>query len=213
MNILKKTLKRILLGLLAVVTIFVLFILSVTQLDDRFSAAMRISTQKIVNSNIYIISNNTANNSLTVVDKYVLHSCVLIGVSISYLPYPEASKLLLHYIYGNGKELELSSSYFKNSKYLKEIIKKHGNGKHGPLTLKQKDDWRLSLALNPYYLEITDKKIRIYHPKIEFAHSSNNSFFTIVPMGKLKLKVYDNIISALRPKPFYVYAEWSNYTK
>lgn len=31
---------------------------------------------------------------------------------------------------------------------------------------------------------------------------------TAVPVGKMRLKIYDNLVSAMNSKPFHVYAEW-----
>jgi|GEM_PF-1307113 len=207
----RKIAKRTLLVLLSVAIVLILFTYSITQLEDQLSAAMRSSTQKGINNYIAKLSENTANNSLTIVDKSIIHAGALLGISISYFSYPEASELLFHYIYGKGERLELSPSYFKKSKYLHGVIKLLGNGQHGPLSLKQKEDWRLSLTFNPYFLIVSSQTVRIYHPKIEFAPSNNKNVFTVVPIGKLKLKVYDNIVSALKPTPLYAYAEWSNY--
>jgi len=208
----KKIIKRALFLVSGIVAAFALFLFSILQLDDDLSTAMRASVQTGVNAYIADLSKDTANNQLSSTDQVVLHICALTGVAASYFSYPEASKLLYHYIYADGETLELSSAYFQQSEYIRRIIKKHGKGQYGPITLRQKDDWRLSLALNPYFININDNTVKIYHPRIAFAQSSNESVFTIVPLGKLKLKIYDNIISALKPTPFYVYAEWRSDT-
>lgn len=189
-------------------TAVLLLALSITQLDDKFSSRMRELVQQNINNYIARISVSTANDSLTIVDTSILHACALTGVAVSRFSYPEASTSLFHTIYGNGEDLELSSSYFKQSIYLRDKIKELGNGQYGPLSLKQSDDWRLSLALNPYYLTITDEKIKLFHPKIVFAAPNAQDVYTVVPIGKLDIKVYDNIISALEPSPFYVFSEW-----
>jgi len=123
--------------------------------------------------------------------------------------YIEAAELLQHYIHGEGKDLRLNSGYFESSEYLDQVISQKGLGNHGPIALRQDQDWRLSLALNPYYLEVSEQKIRIYHPKIEFADVDGELVYTVVPLGRIRLKVYDNLVSALDVSPFYVYAEWS----
>ncbi len=33
-----------------------------------------------------------------------------------------------------------------------------------------------------------------------------------IPLGKMKLRVYDNLFSAMNPTPFYAYSEWENRT-
>lgn len=210
MALLSKTARRALFSFFGVTVFFVLFLFSIIQLDDRFSKYLRSSVQSGINGYVAGLSKGTAENRLTIVDKSILHVGALAGIAASYFSYPEASSLLFHYIYGNGEQLELSSSYFRKSKYLKRVIQGYGNGLYGPLSLRQGDDWRLSLAFNPYFLNISDDMVVIYHPKIEFVRSSDESVFTIVPIGKLKLNIYDNIVSALNPTPFYVYAEWKS---
>ncbi len=210
---LSKTVRRTLFSLVCVTVFFVLLLCCIIQLEDQFSKYLRSSVQRGINGYVAGLSKGTAENRLTIVDKSILHVGALAGIAASYFSYPEASSLLFHYIYGDGEQLKLSSSYFRKSKYLKRVIQGYGNGLHGPLSLRQGDDWRLSLAFNPYFLNISSEKVVIFHPKIEFVRPSDGSVFTVVPIGKLKLNIYDNIVSTLSPTPFYVYAEWNAETE
>lgn len=117
--------------------------------------------------------------------------------------------LLWHYVYGDGSDLELPSAYFQKSSYLTRKISEYGEGEYGPIALKQSDDWRMSLALNPYYLSIADKSVKVFHPFIRFASPQGERVWTSVPIGKLAIRVYDNLVSVMDPTPFYVYSEWS----
>ncbi len=193
---------------LSITSIVAISGISIVFLDDPISRRLRGTTQKVVNDYCKRLADRSQKDELGFLDKSVLHSGVLIGVGISKFIYPEASALLFHYVYGDGSDLELSSVYFKNSEYLADQIKKSGLGFHGPVGMKQDADYRLSLALNPYYLEIETGRVRIYHPNIEFAPVSGKKVPTIIPLGKLKIRVYDNLISSLNPTPFYVYSEW-----
>ena len=132
----------------------------------------------------------------------------LAGIGLGAIAYPEAGAILRHYIYGGGMELELSSEYFRRSPYLRARIAELGPGSHGPIWFRQSDDWRLSLALNPYYIDIEEERIRVFHPHIEFAAIRGAETYTIVPIGKLRIRFYDNLVSALDPTPFAAYAEW-----
>ncbi|QQZ30870.1 hypothetical protein HMY34_04750 [Thiothrix subterranea] len=141
-------------------------------------------------------------------DKTILHSGILTGIAVSWFRYPEASALLFHYVYGDGSDLSLSADYFRESGYLKEKIAALGIGQHGAIGLRQQDDWRLALTLNPYYLDVTEQQVVLFHPHIAFAPLDSQRVPTIVPIGKLKIRVFDNLVSALEPKPFRAYAVW-----
>ena len=184
-----------------------LFSISITSLNDPVSSKLRVYTEKTINNYLYNIAIKGQEDRLNLFDKSILHSGLIIGNTISRIAYPEASKLLFHYVYGDGSDLNLNSRYFRKSFYLKQKINELGNGHHGPIGLKQHEDWRLSLALNPYYINIESNNMYIYHPKIKFTSSGGKLVPTIVPIGKLKLKVYDNIISSLNPVPFKAYSQ------
>jgi len=175
---------------------------------DPASSRLRTFVEAGTNSYIKNLADRASMQALTSTDKLMLKMSIGTGVAVSKFKYPEASTLLSHYLHGDGSDLELDSNYFSNSAYLQSIIEKLGRGNHGPLTLRQSDDWRLSLALNPYYLNVTAERIRIYHPKISFAPVDSERVYTIVPLGKLNLRVYDNLVSVMSPKSFYVYSEW-----
>lgn len=204
-----KCLKYIALTILGALFTLSVFSISITMFDDPLSQKMRELTENQVNQYIESLLYKASQGTLTTLDRALLHTGLLMGLTISWLKYPEASMLLYHAVYGDGSTLELPSSYFERSPYLQEVINKLGEGQHGPITLEQARDWRLSLALNPYYLTITSETIRLYHPSIIFASIKKApKVVTIVPIGKLKLKVYDNLVSVINSKPFYVYSEW-----
>ena len=188
----------------------VIGILGIFLSDDPLSTVNREKSERIVNSYIESLASSASAAELNLFDKTVLKIGLFAGINISKINYPEASKLLSHYIYGDGSELELDASYFQTSDYLSSVIKEKGEGEHGPIALNQYEDWRLSLALNPYYLRVTSDKVRIYHPNISFEPvNSQNDVFTVVPIGKFKLRIYDKLVSSLNPTPFYVFSEWS----
>lgn len=186
-----------------------IFSISITALDDPLSKNLRAKTETSINSYVENLTDKAFSGSLSFFDQAVLNISVLSGVAYTRFTFPEASALLYHYVYGNGSDLMLDSTYFQASDYLNQTITTLGLGEHGPIAFKQNQDWRLSLALNPYYLNISNERVRLFHPKITFAPlSEKDKTFTIVPIGKMKLKIYDNLISAMNPRPFYVYSEW-----
>lgn len=187
-----------------------IFSFSITALDDPLSKSFRAKTEASINSYVEGLTDKAFDGSLSFFDKTVLHFSVLSGVVYTRFTFPEASALLYHYVYGDGSDLMLDSAYFQKSDYLNRTITTLGLGEHGPIALEQSQDWRLSLALNPYYLSVTKNNVKLFHPKITFAplHEKDKTF-TIVPIGKMKLKIYDNLISAMNPDSFYVYSEWT----
>jgi hypothetical protein len=149
-----------------------------------------------------------ARGELSTVDRAVLHGGILVGTGVGGLFYPEGARILRHTVYGGGADLELDASYFAESEYLRRQIDDLGPGDHGPLWLKQSDDWRLSLAFNPYYLRIMEDRVRLYHPTMKFSAAAAKPVHTMVPIGRMRIKVYDNLVSALGADEFLCYAEW-----
>ena len=176
--------------------------------SDPVSEKLRFFVEENINSYIAGVTTRASKEELTLTDKLILNVSVSTGIAISRFKYPEAARILSHYVGGDGSDLELDSAYFRTSKYLNKVVTDLGVGDHGPLSLKQSEDWRMSLALNPYYLKISTDRVRVFHPEIAFAPANGERVFTIVPIGKLRIKVFDNLISALNPTPFLVYSEW-----
>lgn len=204
--LMKKILFIVFLGIIILISIGAL---SVTQLNDDFSVRLRKATEAYLNQYIEECYQAAKEGSLGFVDSAVLHVAALGAIGVSRFSYPEASTLLYHAIYGDGSDLRLDAEYFAASPYLKQQIALLGEGEHGPLTLRQSQDWRLSLAFNPYYLRIHAGRVTLFHPSIHFEPiDSAKPVITMVPIGKLQLRVYDNLISALNPTPFYAYSSW-----
>lgn len=207
-------LQRLMVTLMALMVALSLFGLSITMGSDPVSTALREATQHQLNAYINNLTEKAANKTLNSFDQSIMHIGLLAGIGISRIHHPEAAALLYHYVYGDGTALVLSSNYFKESEYLQTKVKALSEGQHGPMGLQQPDDWRLSLALNPYYLNIirlsdNQQYIRLYHPNIVFAPADSvTPTPTVVPIGKLQITMYDNLISAMQPTPFYVFSEW-----
>jgi len=192
---------------------FILLLVAVLAFDDPLSKRLRVQTERGINSYIGYLTDKAFNKELSLIDRAILNLGILTGITYCRFTYPEASILLYHYVYGNGSDLKLDSTYFQKSLYLNEKIKILGVGKHGPLALKQEQDWRLSLAFNPYYLNVTQTSVRLFHPNITFSPFTNtDKTLTIVPIGKMRLRLYDNLVSAMSPRSFYVYSEWPRST-
>jgi hypothetical protein len=145
---------------------------------------------------------------LTRLDRVILHLGVLGGIAIGQFIAPEGAAVLRHAVYGGGSDLQLNPSYFKRSKFLAMEIARRGPGTHGPIRFQQSEDMRLSLAFNPIYITISDRSVRIGHPRVQFAAPDGPPVLTIIPIAKLRLRMFDNLVGALQLKPFAAYAEW-----
>lgn len=115
--------------------------------------------------------------------------------------YPEASQILYHYCFGNGEKLILDSEYIKNSKIVSREFKKMKVGQKKRVAFKQNEDWRLSYALNPFYIEKWEDKV-IITQFIKF-DSTNKSYTYFGPF-----KISDNIVHVFDCTPFDLYCEF-----
>lgn len=129
--------------------------------------------------------------------KILVLGMILVGSII----YPEASKILSHYCFGNGQELILQSNYIKNSPVVVNELKKMRIGEKKKVSFKQYQDWRLSYALNPFYIEKRKDKI-IISQYIKF-DNTDKSYTWFGPF-----KISDNIVHVFDCTPFYVHCEF-----
>jgi hypothetical protein len=111
-------------------------------------------------------------------------------------------------VYGDGSDLRLESSYFRHSNLLAMEIERRSPGNHGPIWFQQSADMRLSLTFNPIFISVSGRSVRVGHPRIKFAAPEAPPVLTVIPVGKLRLRVFDNLVGALQSKPFAAYAEW-----
>ena len=120
--------------------------------------------------------------------------------------YPEASSILGHYIEGSGKDLILKPNYIKKSPVIIEALKQMKVGEVKEIRYKQKQDWRLSYALNPFYLK-KGKNTAIVFQKIIF--KKEKGVYTNLRLGIINIQLPDRLIYSLQPKKFNVYSNWA----
>jgi hypothetical protein len=176
--------------------------------DDPLSAEIRPQAEGAINGLLASMQKRAAAGKLKRLDRVILHLGVLGGIVIGRFISPEGAAILRHAVYGGGSDLQLDPSYFKRSHLLAREIERRGPGNHGPIWFQQSEDMRLSLAFNPIYLTISDRSVRAGHPRIQFAAPDAPPVLTVIPIGKLRLRMFDNLVGALQPKPFAAYAEW-----
>lgn len=112
--------------------------------------------------------------------------------------YPEASKSLWHYCFGNGDTLFIKSNYISHSPVVLNQLKTMKVGQQKRVGFHQWEDWRLSYLINPF--TITKEKNKIVITQwIEF--SKNNEVKTM--FGPLSIS--DNIVHTFKCTPFMFY--------
>jgi len=176
--------------------------------DDPLSAELRPRAEAAINGLLASMQKRAAAGRLTMFDRVVLHTGVMGGIVIGQIISPEGAAILQHAVYGDGSDLRLDPSYFKRSRFLAMEIKRRGRGNHGPIWFQQSEDMRLSLAFNPMFITISGRNVRVGHPRILFAAPDAPPVVTVIPIGNLRLRMFDNLVGTLQSKPFAASAEW-----
>jgi len=112
---------------------------------------------------------------------------------------PEASAILSHYCFGNGDTLYLSPTYFEKSPVINKATKEMKTGDDKIVWVHQKDDWRLSYALNGFHI-LKKKDSYCIYQRIVF--DTTGKVHTILNLGFTPIRVPDNIVHTFDCKPF-----------
>ena len=132
---------------------------------------------------------------------------MVIGMIVfSTFTYPEASSILSQYCFGNGDTLMLDTSYLKVSPVITRELSTMKVGEKRIVRFKQKDDWRLSYAINGFTL-IKQKDKVIFKQYIEF--DKTGKIYTDLNLGITKIRVDDGFVHTFDCTPFWVYSEFS----
>lgn len=139
-----------------------------------------------------------------------LFAASLIGLTLWVKPY-EALQVVSHYIFGKGKPLELRSSYIHKSPVILRNLRTMKVGESRKVSFVQKEDWRLSYAINGFTLKKTKTgfEIRQY---IKFDNTGKVYTNINTPLGNVK--VYDSWVHLLNCTPYtlrYYYSSGSLY--
>ena len=112
---------------------------------------------------------------------------------------PEASAVLAQYCFGHGDTLQLAPDYIRNSPVVLRSLRNLREGEVRTVTFSQKDDWRLSYALNPFQIRKVKNRCLI-HQYIKFA--SDKQTFTVLNLWVTKVIIRDNLVHVFDCKPF-----------
>ena len=140
------------------------------------------------------IINRFDNGSLTVYDKKTINRIYKNMIFFGGIIYPEASKILKHYIFGDGGDIIIISKYFFNSKVIKDALNNNSNNEIGPVTLRINDDPRIAYAVNGFYIKNNDP-MEIYQ-EIDFAARNDMNTYTVFDIFYRKIKIPDRLIRA-----------------
>ena len=133
---------------------------------------------------------------------------IVIGmIVVSTFTYPEASSILKQYCFGDGDTLMLDTSYLKVSPVITKELESMRVGEKRIVRFKQKDDWRLSYAINGFTL-IKKKNKVIVKQYIKF--DKTGKIYTDLNLGFTKIRIDDGFVHTFDCTPFWVYSEFSH---
>ena len=145
----------------------------------------------------------------------IYHSMIIGAAPI----YPEASRILNHYLFGNGKDIQLSAHYIRRSPVVRNAINGRNHGTIGPIGFRITDDERLAYAVNPFYVDIENDGKYIYYrfwQYIKFHRSSRNTY-TVFYLPGFQFRMNDGLVYVFEEtggcKPFTTYATWREKIK
>lgn len=135
------------------------------------------------------------------IKKIIVGICYLGGFIVS----PEASKILYHYTYGDGEKMVLDSDYIRNSPVILKHLKTLNVGESKRVGFEQKEDWRLSYAINGFTLtKLKDKAVIKQY--IDF--NVRGDEWTELNLYFTKVRISDGIVNEFDTKPFLLYHEF-----
>ena len=133
---------------------------------------------------------------------------IVIGMIVfSTFTHPEASSILKQYCFGDGDTLMLDTSYLKVSPVITKELESMRVGEKRIVRFKQKDDWRLSYAINGFTL-IKKKNKVIVKQYIKF--DKTGKIYTDLNLGFTKIRIDDGFVHTFDCTPFWVYSEFSH---
>jgi len=145
--------------------------------------------------------------TLLVILSSITTKLMVIGMIVfSKFTYPEASSILNQYCFGDGDTLVLDTSYLKVSPVITKELSTMKVGETRIVRFTQKDDWRLSYAINGFTLIKKKHKVIV---KQYIVFDKTGKVYTDLNLGVAKLRVDDGFVHTFDCTPFWVYSEFS----
>jgi len=193
-----------------VLIFFVAFVYSPDPMSDTF----RGMASEALEATFDGVADRAAQQRSTSTDKALAHLGVIVGGAVYWQSAPESSKVVWHYCYGDGSQLILDSSYIKESPVVKAAIQSLEDGKEKSVSFRQDEDYRLSLALNPFKIVMKNNGGFVHikvSQRIEFdTGKGNKKVKTSMRLGRFHVMIRDGFVHALGCKPFEAVSEWDN---
>lgn len=117
----------------------------------------------------------------------------------------EGIQVLSHYLFGKGEDLVLKSDYLPTSPVITKHLESMRVGETKRVSFRQKEDWRLSYAINGFNLTKTSDGFKIYQ-YIKFDDTGTVFTYINTPLGMVK--IYDNWVHFKKCKPFKLYYKY-----
>ena len=118
----------------------------------------------------------------------------------------EGGQVIWSYLHGCGRDLRLRPDYMKTSPVIRRSLARLEEGESQQFTFFQRDDYRLSVAVNPFHLRRKNGKVLLWQ-RIQF--EDNLATYTTLDYGVGNFRLPDGLIHVLHPQPFTVYAQWN----
>jgi hypothetical protein len=145
--------------------------------------------------------------TILVILSSIFSKMMVIGMIVfSTFTYPEASCILNQYCFGDGDTLVLDTSYLKVSPVITKELSTMRVGETRIVRFTQKDDWRLSYAINGFTLIKKKHKVIV---KQYIVFDKTGKVYTDLNLGVAKLRVDDGFVHTFDCTPFWVYSEFS----
>jgi len=191
--------------------VLLLFFLAFVYSPDPISETFRGMASEGLEAMFDSVADDAALNRVTPLDKLIAHGGVAVGGAAYWLNAPEASKIIWHYCYGDGSQLVIDPVYIKASPVVLRAIPTLKDGEITIVSFHQDDDYRLSLALNPFKIMAKNTGGFTHYKvwqKVEFEIGKKKGVKTAIRLGRFQVMVRDGFVHALGCKPFEAISEW-----
>ena len=135
---------------------------------------------------------------------------MLLGIVLVEPVFDEGLQVLTHYVFGDGEDMELNSSYIPKSPVIIKALKEMKVGETKVIGFNQKEDWRLSYAINGFKLTKKSDGFEI-HQYIKFDTTGNVYTDVHTPLGDIR--IYDDWVHFKQCHPFNLSFRYVNLNR